>query len=947
MDGLADRTTGHWQEEPTRIKIPGSQSALAPMKSNSNAPRQRASNPLGHLGLKGHRWSPSTSTNTVAPMVRYQHPTEEANERFVKRPRLTDSGQRHLDIDHSKSASTARVPTPASSLSATSDRDIEERIRGQRGSSPDRHPHEGRSPRSVPALRPPVVPPGMVAKRRQEIERRHSCDESPSDMIRVGEHSGAQRLQQKRISNMKDQASNGHSKKATGILGDDALTRSSLSKPNKRDEEDLDQCLKLDVEESFFGQHPVQKLAQVQIVLGPNMRPSLELILPDDVQRITEADIEWIAHDDQGSLFVCLAKTSLALRRLRTGGEMASGKSSVSCDVISDFAQFQALHLSFQGLLYRSCLKIIHSNREIFIDLSDDLVKTVVNSAPQQWSNIKWNWDHLHTAYALETSGGKRSEVSSRANRTASLSPGSDSMPTSSPPPRKKELERSIQEQGWEDEDLIMPFGKTKGGNQAGLETLEYLEKNTKRPTVKKTRSMASKPTLRTDDNEVILVYPFVRGLQITKGEHERLQPGEFLNDTLIEFGLRLWMEKLKISDPQRAEQIHVFSPFFYKKLKTPDPANGYAAVRTWTSKVDIFSKRYLVVPINEKYVAPRLRLDIHVIDIGVRAHWYLVVIMYPGNALRMGTREASKQIPEQNRERPSEGHPQGDHMEIDSGQRDPEAMEQFAPAPLNETSSVIPQRSSTPELEPPVVDMNIARRNSTDNSKSPATSAYRIEEQLLERDGLVLEEEDELMSPAEEEIDEEADEAWKTNQDSTYVLTFDSLGSKHPGAQRVLKDYLVREAKDKKGINVELSHIGGKLVKSPVQPNFCDCGLYLIKTAEKFLEKPDDFFKRLFWNKDQLTERHPLWDIPSFEAKRQELYDEISELSEKWKQERAVNQPAPSQASDSVEVVGESKAARPSVGNLDLSDDDVEIIGENLAPKAKKKGRRSGGYAY
>lgn len=909
MDGLADRTTGHWQEEPTRIKIPGSQSALAPMKSNSNAPRQRASNPLGHLGLKGHRWSPSTSTNTVAPMVRYQHPTEEANERFVKRPRLTDSGQRHLDIDHSKSASTARVPTPASSLSATSDRDIEERIRGQRGSSPDRHPHEGRSPRSVPALRPPVVPPGMVAKRRQEIERRHSCDESPSDMIRVGEHSGAQRLQQKRISNMKDQ--NGHSKKATGILGDDALTRSSLSKPNKRDEEDLDQCLKLDVEESFFGQHPVQKLAQVQIVLGPNMRPSLELILPDDVQRITEADIEWIAHDDQGSLFVCLAKTSLALRRLRTGGEMAS---------VPSFApEFPGSTLSFmfknypfqQGNIYRFVRRLSQDRR-----------------APQQWSNIKWNWDHLHTAYALETSGGKRSEVSSRANRTASLSPGSDSTPTSSPPPRKKELERSIQEQGWEDEDLIMPFGKTKGGNQAGLETLEYLEKNTKRPTVKKTRSMASKPTLRTDDNEVILVYPFVRGLQITKGEHERLQPGEFLNDTLIEFGLRLWMEKLKISDPQRAEQIHVFSPFFYKKLKTPDPANGYAAVRTWTSKVDIFSKRYLVVPINEK------------------AHWYLVVIMYPGNALRMGTREASKQIPEQNRERPSEGHPQGDHMEIDSGQRDPEAMEQFAPAPLNETSSVIPQRSSTPELEPPVVDMNIARRNSTDNSKSPATSAYRIEEQLLERDGLVLEEEDELMSPAEEEIDEEADEAWKTNQDSTYVLTFDSLGSKHPGAQRVLKDYLVREAKDKKGINVELSHIGGKLVKSPVQPNFCDCGLYLIKTAEKFLEKPDDFFKRLFWNKDQLTERHPLWDIPSFEAKRQELYDEISELSEKWKQERAVNQPAPSQASDSVEVVGESKAARPSVGNLDLSDDDVEIIGENLAPKAKKKGRRSGGYA-
>lgn len=38
-----------------------------------------------------------------------------------------------------------------------------------------------------------------------------------------------------------------------------------------------------------------------------------------------------------------------------------------------------------------------------------------------------------------------------------------------------------------------------------------------------------------------VLIYPFTGpgGVQITRGEHRRLEPSEFLNDTIIEFGLR------------------------------------------------------------------------------------------------------------------------------------------------------------------------------------------------------------------------------------------------------------------------------------------------------------------------------------------------------------------------------------------------------------------------
>ena len=72
--------------------------------------------------------------------------------------------------------------------------------------------------------------------------------------------------------------------------------------------------------------------------------------------------------------------------------------------------------------------------------------------------------------------------------------------------------------------------------------------------------------------------------MNITRGDLERLQPGKYLNDTLIEFGLkyvltifrvsliegfncRLWLNDLRDRDSELADQIHLFSSFFYKKL--------------------------------------------------------------------------------------------------------------------------------------------------------------------------------------------------------------------------------------------------------------------------------------------------------------------------------------------------------------------------------------------
>ena len=81
----------------------------------------------------------------------------------------------------------------------------------------------------------------------------------------------------------------------------------------------------------------------------------------------------------------------------------------------------------------------------------------------------------------------------------------------------------------------------------------------------------------------------------------------------------RLWHKELELHEPEVASQIHVFSSFFYKKLSSnkkkyvfivlsnlsysvlDSMEEGYNSVRRWTSKIDLFSKKIIIIPINEK----------------------------------------------------------------------------------------------------------------------------------------------------------------------------------------------------------------------------------------------------------------------------------------------------------------------------------------------------------
>lgn len=123
-------------------------------------------------------------------------------------------------------------------------------------------------------------------------------------------------------------------------------------------------------------------------------------------------------------------------------------------------------------------------------------------------------------------------------------------------------------------------------------------------------------PVLRKYAGSFMTPYRFIfkdtKGLDVTPDDAKRLEEGEFLNDTLINFYLKYFHQVMSEQYKEVGNSIHIFNSFFYEKLspkKQEDEVSIYSRVKNWTSKVDLFKMKYVIMPINAKL------------------HWYLVII--------------------------------------------------------------------------------------------------------------------------------------------------------------------------------------------------------------------------------------------------------------------------------------------------------------------------------
>jgi Ulp1 family protease len=464
----------------------------------------------------------------------------------------------------------------------------------------------------------------------------------------------------------------------------------------------------------------------------------------------------------------------------------------------------------------------------------------------------------------------------------------------------------------------------------------------------------------RPDPDEVILGYRSGTGsLNITNGDVSRLNHGEFLNDTLIEFGLKLWLADLHQSNPELASQVHVFSSFFYKKLSTKIPEEGYNSVKKWTSRFDLFQKKYIIVPINENL------------------HWYLAIIYFPEHTLlvrpvqetivhpRRSTRRigviidspealqpdpASRQSLPPDPDPPPNGQvhtvPSSELIGIDSprtddqkdeidvermvesglSRADPTAKEVRAASPdtlvtqCPESPTLVyphsspithpatlptsdPQGDGAEQLNHPA-SLRGSEEDITRISGIPTSTFYGTKSQgrgdvtpqlatinnsALPEPEIEIEEDATIGNP-ESEPEEAAEHP------RTYIFTLDSLASKHPQAVKRLSRYLLMEAHDKKQLEeATLNEPKGMQAIVPHQPNYCDCGIYLLHFAKTFMKDPrlsSDIIRNRSSPQKGRRVPHEHWDGASVGKYRDELKDRIESMSKEWKKQRSEHDP-------------------------------------------------------
>ena len=106
------------------------------------------------------------------------------------------------------------------------------------------------------------------------------------------------------------------------------------------------------------------------------------------------------------------------------------------------------------------------------------------------------------------------------------------------------------------------------------------------------------------DQNEPIVDPIMIKGMYsvtIKESDYRRLDPEVYLNDNLIDFFLNYILHK-------KTKTFHIFNSFFFPTYVE----QGFEKVRKWFAKVDLFKKKYWVIPI------------------AANEHWVLIIITNP-----------------------------------------------------------------------------------------------------------------------------------------------------------------------------------------------------------------------------------------------------------------------------------------------------------------------------
>ena len=448
----------------------------------------------------------------------------------------------------------------------------------------------------------------------------------------------------------------------------------------------------------------------------------------------------------------------------------------------------------------------------------------------------------------------------------------------------------------------------------------------------------------------------------------ERLDEGEFLNDTLVTFYIRYLEYQMEQQNPDLAKRIYFFSTFFYERLSSTLKEKkevNYEAVQKWTRAVDIFTYEYVVVPINEQ------------------AHWYLAIICnLPAldrlmalsdddrtNVRRDGpNKSSSPNSPGPEMPVVKESGPLSAHQEASVEKGTTESFAELSLENAGERANALhPSSDGVASRRQPLA--NIQEMNDRDDDEmldiirqipSDVPDPAALEEDLVEP----IEDADHkprASATCKRQKRKSFPPVTHINPKRPLIITFDSLGSPHGAVIKALKDYLLEEGKAKRGgMKFDIASIKGINAKCiPLQNNFSDCGLYMLGYVEKFLlDNPPNFVTKVIrreyknddWSKlvpsnmrmrlrEQLQELHKHQDeeYKAFKSKRNaaEDLDASNPASSALRIVETPGKDAPSQPISSRNSSAPAKVIR------DIALNAASCIDEAVSGKATSQGLR------
>lgn len=293
----------------------------------------------------------------------------------------------------------------------------------------------------------------------------------------------------------------------------------------------------------------------------------------------------------------------------------------------------------------------------------------------------------------------------------------------------------------------VITYPKLLGANSNGEETEEHDDEE------------AGKSASKSSNMDSVIV---------RQNDVDRLQPGVFLNDVLVNFYL-LYIEHQLMPKAMR-KRVKIFSSYFFTLLYE----HGYSRVQKWLSQQSIFDYDFVVIPIN------------------LHLHWKVAILCNPSNT------------PETYAVRSKKAKAAASASTDDKGAKEGDAKADSSDAKADATT---PSKSNGKH------DSGDKDTKDSKSDQTPKRGASNAEDPK-----------------------------------QSCILILDSLGSSRDSKiASSIRQMMSEEAKkrDREVVDFDASNLTVYHPRVPQQPNYTDCGLYLLHYVEKFcLDLPADVSK-------------------------------------------------------------------------------------------------------